>query len=499
GLFLDANYAPTLSFISPSRDLLLVMHRFGGQASVVATPRVRMTFDVTGAIGDLDAGTAIRDLGNSRASSLVGGGQLTQFPYASLITSGSLNYRLDHRFTLNVGVRNEVTGSPSVAADEVALLPPQTRPEGNVGVTYLLTPTDSLTGDLTLRSAFLADKYGTLGNGGGYVSTLPSVSYSRTLANGVVSSTRAGWLVAVVDEGLRRDRLLHGLPLLDTRLQASVNLGGEAAIEGTLLAGVSPFSDPLGGLLEERVSASIQGAWRVNRALSFRTSVTGFSTLYAIGGNAQIALESSTALGGSVGVGYNINDWIAVTAEALGTNRVVVDKFGRLAELRPDVTFIVGVTGALNLFHEGERPAGTDPRPGRAIATRPVNLPGSARAFKGTTDDTGLKTKKKKGGGGYATDKKKVDALDDRELQSLLRGDSVTTDDKKALKKALDERKKKAADTQQKRAAEARKLAEDKKLADDKAAADKAKADDDARKKRKKKAAAAAQKKDAEP
>lgn len=488
GLFLDANYAPNFSLITPSRDIFLVMHRFGGQANIVLTPRLRLGFDVTGAVGDLDAGAAIRDLGNSRASALVGGGQLTQFPYASVITGASLSYRLEPRFTLTAGLRNEATGSPSVAADEVALLPPQIRPEAHVGVTWLLTPKDSVTGDLALRSAFLADASGRLGGGGGYVSALPSFSFNRTIASGVVSTSRVGWLLAVVDEGLRRDRLLHGLPLLDTRLQASVSLGGEAAIEGTILAGVSPFSDPLGGLLEERVSGGVQGAWRVNRALSFTTSVTAFSTLYAIGGNAQIALESSTALGGAVGVAYNITEWIAVTGEALGTNRVVVDKFGRLAELRPDVTFVVGLTGAINLFHEGERPAGTDPRPGRAVGTRPVSLPGSAAAFKGGKDKA---VKQKKGRkDSYASDQKKVDALDDRALKSLLRDDVVSEKDRKALKQALDERKKQAA-----AAAEQRKADADKKRLELKAseaarqADEKARADDDARKKRRKKAA----------
>ena len=226
----------------------------------------------------------------------------------------------------------------------------------------------------------------------------------------------------------------------------------------------------------------------MNRALSFTTSVTAFSTLYAIGGNAQIALESSTALGGAVGVAYNITEWIAVTGEALGTNRVVVDKFGRLAELRPDVTFVVGLTGAINLFHEGERPAGTDPRPGRAVGTRPVSLPGSAAAFKGGKDKA---VKQKKGRkDSYASDQKKVDALDDRALKSLLRDDVVSEKDRKALKQALDERKKQAA-----AAAEQRKADADKKRLELKAseaarqADEKARADDDARKKRRKKAA----------
>ena len=487
GLFLDANYAPNISAIYPSSDLFLVMHRFGGQANLTPSPRLRLGFDVTGAIGDLDAGAAIRDLGNSRASALVGGGQLTQFPYASLITGGTLNYRLDPRLTLNAGLRNEATGSPSTRDGEVALLPPQVRPEGNIGLTYLLTPTDSVTGDLTLRSAILADKRGALGNGGGYVSALPSVSFNRAVANGVVSTSRVGWLTAVVDEGIQRDLLLHGLPLVDQRLRASVNLGGEAAIEGTILFGVSPFSDPLGGLLEERVSGGVQGAWRVNRDLSFTTSVTAFSTLYAIGGNAQIALESATALGGSVGFGYNITEWIAVTGEALGTNRVVVDKFGRLAELRPDVTFVVGLTGAINFFHEGERPAGTDPRPGRAVGTRPVNLPGSAKAFKGTVDDV----KKKKSKKNNFADKKKVEALDDRELESLIRGDAIGESDRKLLKKALDERKKKSAAALEKKGAADKRAAEKRAEEEKKAGEAKARAEEEAKKKKKKKKAAA--------
>jgi hypothetical protein len=493
GLFLDANYAPNVSVIYPSSELFLVMHRFGGQASFTVSPRLRLGFDLTGAIGDLDAGAAIRDLGNSRASALLGGGQLTQFPFASVITGGTVGYRLDPRLTLNVSLRNEVTGSPTTSPGEQALLPMQVRPQVDVGGTYLLTPTDSLTADFSLRSAFLADKYGTIGNGGGYVNAMPSVAYNRTIANGVVSTTRAGWATAIVDEGTQRDLLLHGLPLLDTRLQASVQLGGESAIEGTVLFGVSPFSDPLGGLLEERISGGVQGAWRVDRNLSFTTSMSAFSTLYAVGGNAQIALESSTALGGSVGVGYNITEWIAVTAETLGTNRVVVDKFGRLAELRPEVTFVIGLTGAINLFHEGERPAGTDPRPGRAVGTRPVSLPGSAKAFKGTRDDD-AKAKKKAKKGGFAADKKKIDALNDSQLQSLLQDDKLLGEaDRKALKKELGERKKKAAEAQKKLDDEKRKKDQKAKASETREAEEKKKAlEEEARKKKKKKAAAAA-------
>jgi hypothetical protein len=174
--------------------------------------------------------------------------------------------------------------------------------------------------------------------------------------------------------------------VLDGALRASVNLSGEGAIEGSLVAGLTPSSDPLGGLLEERVGAGVQGAWRVNRNLTFTTAVSSFATLYAIGGNAAIAEESSTAVGGSVGMAYNLTEWISLTAEGLGTARVISDKFGRLVELRPDVTFAVGITGAMNLFRIGERPPGTDPRPGRAVATRPVSLPGTSRAFSGRAE-----------------------------------------------------------------------------------------------------------------
>jgi hypothetical protein len=493
GVFLDANYAPNISAIYPSSDLFLLMHRFGGQASFTVAPRLRFGFDLTGAIGDLDAGAAVRDLGNSRASALLGGGQFTQFPFASVIAGGTVGYRLDQRLTLNVGLRNEFTGSPTRSPGQQALLPMQVRPQASSSLTYLLTPSDSLTADLTLRSAFLADKFGTIGNGGGYVSALPSIGYNRTIDNGIVSTTRAGWATAIVDEGIQRDLLLHGLPLLDTRLQASVQLGGESAIEGTVLFGVSPFSDPLGGLLEERISGGVQGAWRVDRNLSFTTSISAFSTLYAIGGNAQIALESSTALGGSVGVGYNITEWVAVTAETLGTSRIVVDKFGRLSELRPEVTFVVGLTGAINLFHEGERPAGTDPRPGRAVGTRPVSLPGSARAFKGTRDDD-TKAKKKAKKSGYADDKKKIDVLNDSQLQALLQDDKLLGEaDRKALKKELTERKKKAAEAQKKLNDEKAKKDQKAKAAEAREADEAKKAlEEEARKKKKKKAAAAA-------
>ena len=387
-LFLDANYAPNLNFIYPSADYFLVMHRFGAQASYAPSSRLRFTADLTGAIGDLDAGAAVRDLGNSRAAALVGGGNLAQFPFGDVTGGINAGYRINPRLTFNGAVRNTVTGSPSPGEAEQILLPFQVRPETNGSLTWLLTPTDSITGDLQFRSAILADERGVLGNGGGYAGVTPSVAWNRSLFPGVVGSVRAGWLTAVVDEGKQRDMLLHGLPLLDGALRASVNLSGEGAIEGALVAGVTPSSDPLGGLLEERIGAGVQGAWRVNRNLTFTTSVSSFGTLYAIGGNAVIAEESTTAVGGTVGVAYNLTEWVAVTGEALGSSRIISDKFGRLAELRPDVTFAIGITGAMSLFRDGERPPGTDPRPGRAVATRPVSLPGTSRAFNGRTAAT---------------------------------------------------------------------------------------------------------------
>lgn len=224
-----------------------------------------------------------------------------------------------------------------------------------------------------------------------------------------------------------------------------MTLSGEAAIEGTFVAGLAPASDPLGGMLEERIGAGIQGAWRVNRKLTLTTAVNAFGTLYAIGGNALVAEENQTAVGGNVGVSYNLTEWIALNAEALGTSRVVVDKFGRLSELRPDATFLVSITGAMNLWHVGERPAGTDPRPGRAVATRPVTLPGSARSFNPTEEPRRQRPRRK-------LTQREIDALDEDELRVLLEEDNknprrrgtVSTEKKLLLEraKALQEKKK---------------------------------------------------------
>lgn len=428
-LFLEGNYAPQLSLIYPSSDYFLVMNRFGGQASYTPMARLRVSADVIGAVGDLDAGAAVRDARNSRIAAVVGGGNLTQFPFADVGTGIGLGYRIDPRLTLNVGARNSLTGSPSPGEEEQLILPFQLRPEANVGLTWLVTPTDSLTGDLTFRSAIIADRRGVLGNGGGYVGATPSLAYNRSIMNGVVATVRGGWLTAVVDEGNKRGSILHGLPLLDGRLQAAVTLSGEAAIEGAIVGGVAPSSDPLGGLLEERITAGVQGSWRVNRKLTLTTAVNAFGTLYAIGGNAVIAQENQTAVGGNVGFAWNLTEWVAVTGEVLGTSRVIVDRFGRLDELRPDATFLIGLTGAINLWHEGERPAGTDPRPGRAVATRPVALPGSAKAFSGKDD----KKKSKK-----ALTKRDIDRLSESELRALTEDDVA---DRRRRGMAVDERK----------------------------------------------------------
>ena len=440
GLIVDVNYGPNLTLIYPSSDYFLLMHRWGGRVDWSVGPRLRLSVDTTGSAGDLDAGAAIRDRGGStNLGQVLGGGNLTQFPFLDVITGGDFTYRSDARTTFNGGVRAEITGSPSPGAEEQLILPPQGRPEANVGVTWLLTPTDSLSANVLLKSAIIADERGTLGNGGGYVGATPSLSFNRTIMNGLVATTRAGWLTAVIDEGRKRDRLLVGLPLLDSRLQAAVNLSGQAAIEGTLLFGVGPFSDPLGGLLEERISAGVQGAWRINRDLTLTTSATALGTLFALGGNVELAQEAQTSVGGTFGVAYNLTEWISVTAEALTNTRVISDKFGALAELAPDLTVVVGVTGTFNAFHEGERPAGTDPRPGRSVGSRPVALPGSSRAFSGRTEEQEALEKKQKDKAGSSFRqlreiRKPDDVLDQDDVVDRRRR-GLTVDEKRLQKK----------------------------------------------------------------
>ena len=487
-LFLDANYAPEISLIYPSSDILLVMHRFGAQAGTNISPRLNIRADLTGAIGDLDAGAAVRDLGNSRVGALVGGGNLTQFPFADVIAGADLGYRIDRRFTFNTGMRLEGTGSPSPGEDEQLIIPPQLRPQAHAGLTYLLTPTDSVTVDLETKAAILADGRGIFGRGGGYVGFAPTLAYNRTLMNGVVASTTAGWLTAFVDEGIKRDVLLHGLPISESRLAAAVNLNGEGAIEGTILFGVAPFSDPLGGLLEERISGAVQGAWRVNRTLSFTTSVSAFGTLYAVGGNALIAQEAQTSVGGTVGASYNLTEWIALNAEAIGTSRVIVDKFGRLAELRPEMTMVFGIQGAFNAFHDGERPAGTDPRPGRSVGTQAVSLPGSATAFNGKL---ALEKKMKKKSSGFGQSNARRGTDDDLDQDDVLdrRRRGMRVDERRLQRQRLEKKKKKLEDAQEK--IDALKALEEAKLKEAEDAESKIKADADAaaaaKKKRKKK------------
>jgi hypothetical protein len=440
--FVDVAYAPNFSLIVPSQDGFIALHRFNGLTAWTPSSRLRLSADIVGAVGDLDAGAAVRDLGNSRASTLLGGGNLTQFPFADGSGGVDVGWRFDSRWTFNGSVRVTATGSPSPGEEEQLLLPFQARPEANAGLTYLFSSTDSLGGNLQLRGASIADDRGNLGRGGGFVGLVPSLSYNRSLLTGLIATTRLGWLFAVVDEGLGRDLLGHGLPVVDGRLQASLNLPGDGALEGAALLGMGPFSDPLGGLLEHRMTTGLQGAWRVNRFVTLTTTLTAFGTLYAVGGNALIAQQSATAVGGSVGGAWNLSDWVAMNAEVLGTSRVVTDRYGRLAELRPEATVLVGLTGALNVFHEGQRPAGTDPRPGRAVGTRPVSLPGSPRAFSGRTS---LSPKDGSGGRNGATDAREKGATggdddDDDLLDRRRRG--VTMDQRRLIREKLEAERK---------------------------------------------------------
>jgi hypothetical protein len=198
-------------------------------------------------------------------------------------------------------------------------------------------------------------------------------------------------------------------------------------------------------------------------------------------------------------VSYNLTEWIAVNVEALGTSRVVVDKFGRLSELRPDATFLVSITGAMNLWHVGERPAGTDPRPGRAVATRPVTLPGSARSFNPNEEPRRERPRRK-------LTQREIEALDEDELRVLLEEDdknprrrgAVSTEKKLLLERAKALKEKKKNDEKSPGAPSALERLDAKRRAAEKAEKTKALEQEARRKKKQKKArddAAAAPKK----
>ncbi len=479
----DVGYAPQLSVVYPSEQYFLVVNRAQTQITYSPTPRLRLAFDAVGSIGDQDAGTAIRSLPNSRVRAVVGGGNLSSFPFGEADGGFTGAYRLDSRLSVNSTARLNMTGTPSAGDDENEILPFQVRPVATVGAAYLLTPTDSVQADIEVRGGAIADDFGVLagrgGGGGGFIGVLPIAGYNRQLIDGVVATTRVGWFMGVVDEGLRTDLIAIGNPLLDVAVRAAVDLPGGGAIEGRILGGLTPTSDPLGGLIEERINVGIQGAWRVNRDLSLTTGIDAFGTLYAVGGNADIADENAATLGGTFAMTYNLGEWVALNASVIGQTNLVADKFGNLVELRPEMIFTVGIIGAMNLFRDGARPQGTDPRPGRIIGEQGVSLPGSARAVTGRRPPPPKKSD---------VNLKEVKDKDIKEKIIEARRKGIVIDEKKLVKKLMAEKKKKDIDQRRKDDP----LAYLKEKAErDQAEQKAAEAEADARKKRKKKSAAA--------
>ena len=375
-VFFDGSYAPQLSLVYPSQDLLLLLHRANVRAEYLVEPRVRLSADASGAIGDLDAGAAQRTLASSRGI-LVGGGGLTSFPFASITSGAQLAYRSSPRLSFDTRARVDVSGSPGAPESERFVVPLQVRPQLGGSGTWLFSQTQSLTGDVSVLGAVTADQ------GPWSWGLQTTTSWNESLSRGVLLSLRAGVLVDVVGADPTVQSQLLFLPVLDGRLRASLNLPDDAAIEGAVVAGLAPFSDPLGGVLEERLSLSFLGGWRANRHLSFSGQVTAFGTLLSVGVASQTALQAQTASTVAAGMSWLINDHWSWDLSALWTGRLLLDKFGRPSQVLNDVGLVAGVTMTFPVYHEGDRPNGTDPRAGRAIGTRAVSLPGSAQSFRG--------------------------------------------------------------------------------------------------------------------
>jgi hypothetical protein len=387
GVVLDASYQPQLSVLVPSQDVLLLLHQARANVEWQINPRWQTTWDLQGAAGDLDAGTALRTIPLAR-SAPVGEG-LTSLSFGQTVLNGQVSHQLSARWQLRTTTRSEFTASPGT--DGQLGLPPQLRHDVGQAITFVLGPNDALTGLVQVRSGVVqSNGQQPRGRafGEAFIGTQPQLSHQHTLWRGLVLDTDVGALQAVVDDGKQRGLNLVWMPLVQQRLSWSANLGAASAVEGSVVAGLLPFSSAFGGLLEERAQVTARVAWRIDRNWSTSATASMFGIIAGVGGT-PISEAAQNAANLNAAVVWQISDELALNGSVLAQSRLITARFGRPEEIRNDYSAVVGLTWTHNVWRVGARPEGTDARAGRNVAVRPLQLVGrrDVRGFRQNGDE----------------------------------------------------------------------------------------------------------------
>ncbi len=358
GSAIDASYSPQLLLVVPSQDLVLVLHTAALGAQWVLTPRALLRGRATLAVGDLDAGTAQQQLFNSLGVV----DQNQALSYGNVVADVALVTQVSRLARVDVIARAAATGSPFSRRGSTTLRPAQNAATG-VHVDYAWRRTDAAFFDAQATLAVLAND-GTAADARA-VGALLALGYRRQLWRGAALELRAGGYQGIGDAGDHRGQLWLVMPLLDARLSTTRTFSAGFALEFDALAGVTPTSDALGALVEDRLSAQAGVGVVFARDFSVRAAMVAATPL------ATFAPQTEAQAGGgaSASIAWAFVDGAALQISAQAQSRLLPAVLYQAPRAQVDANVTLSITSTYNIWHLGGRPRGTDARLGRAVGT----------------------------------------------------------------------------------------------------------------------------------
>lgn len=328
--------------------LYSVLHSLEAGAEAELGPRARVRSTVVGSVGELDPASAQSALQGS--SGVLD--PLVALPYASLATRLGAGFDLSRRTALDATGTFDL--ATSLGSDRIPLT---MSPGMDVSGSWQATRADALSAGVNMQGAIVDGRGGFLGGG-------PGLGWRRQLARdtGFALHGGVGAYSASDDESAPINVIL---PRATAELYTLLDLAGESALEAGTRAGVAAVNDPLGTLLENRVSLSVDGGIRFTRDVALRAELTTFQPAFAY---AQRGPTASSTYGGRVALAWLVSDFVSVDAGMVLTTRVVEEKPST------DALVSIALSGTTPVWHTGGRPAGSGTRH-RGIGVSQVGEP----------------------------------------------------------------------------------------------------------------------------
>ncbi len=358
GFALAASYSPQLSMVTTSLAPA-ILNAGDLRAEVPFGPRFRLRVNAGGSIGDLDPGTAQGVLSSS-AGLLA---PVAALSFASANAGVGAAARLTRTVSLDVDARGAVTGSP----DGSALIAPSTSGGLDATLAWQAWRTDAFTVGGEARSLAVDGR-------GSVVGGAPTVGWRHQLGPSSGVDARAGLGAVALTTGGADDGV-YALPAFAVAAHALLDVAGSPKLEVNGGAGLDLSNDPLGALLDDRLSASLGLGFRATREISFHVDSAGFWSVFSVNpprkvNGVDIENPVSTALVANRGsISWEFTDGASLELSALSTTRLVG------SFLATDATVGLSVNGTIPVFHAGDRPEGSDPRAGRDIGVERVAAP----------------------------------------------------------------------------------------------------------------------------